>query len=141
MFSDKTSEVLMDLSSFSEKPVNNLSDLGLFLEIGISEDKLEELEKLSFTAKYINGLRTVMQKDIHITEPASDVIKKEFTDNIGKLKSIIETFITNSDENVIQMFKQKYLQLNQESFLNLLTFIEDLSLFKEFSNRNKSKMS
>lgn len=135
MFSENTTELLMEISSFGNKRINNLNDVGLLIEIGSGE---KNLEPVAFTAKYVTGLKTVMDQSTPISDDARENIRKEFSENVSKLKDMLQEFLNNEDESVVYMFSQKYFQLNQESFAELLSLAEDLSLYKEYLNSLKS---
>lgn len=134
MFSQNTTDLLMEVSSFSNRKINNLNDVGLLIEICNGSNNLEPV---AFTAKYLTGLNSVMNESVPISEEAKENIQTEFSKCVTKLRSLIEAVLENENPEVVKMFTHKYLQLNQESFADFMSLAGDLSLYKEYLNSLK----
>lgn len=134
MISDNTSKLLLEVSSCGNRPIINFFDVGLLIEYIGQPDNLNEL---IFTSKFLTGLRKILGNKVSLGNEPAENIRREFNDAIMKLRNLLEKFTSNLDLSQAQSFKQKYLLLNQQSVASFFSIAEDLSLYKEYLNRNK----
>jgi len=133
---------LDDVEKFSGKSLNKKNDLILVLEACNSNEKFKELENLSFTGKYVNGLFKVLANSPKIPEVENvDHIKKDLSENMEKVISQLKEITSYMNDMDKKFFEEKYFQLSQTTIQNLQLLVEDLDTIKRYLNqikRNKS---
>lgn len=113
-------------------------DLEILIKIALQSGKLEMLEEISFNAKFSNGLLKVIQRKDPIVEEtfllkASD----EYKDSLQKVVKLLEDLLKEGNDFIRTIFKEKYLELNQQCLSNLNKFCSDLSYLKLYFNDTK----
>lgn len=127
--------VLEEVEKFVQKPLNKLGDVRLIIESCNETNNYNLFEKLSFTGKYVNGLMHVLKNSKDLPEVNSvEHIKKDLSENLEKIISILKEITLNYNENDKLVFEEKYLRLSQNSFSNLQLLVEDLDSIKKYLN-------
>lgn len=146
--SQNTNDILLELNEFSGSKLKNIPDLSLIIEIASADEKL--FYDLQFSAKYVNGLSHILQKNISISQnmngfsvaaaddEAKEKISKEFKDNILKFCDLLRKVLKYADKETKNSLELKYLSLTRESMLNLNTLIYDLSWLKKYNNSKRT---
>lgn len=140
-FSEDTNHLISELQKFSDSKIKNVKAMSFIVEISSANIQNPELEDILFLSKYINGLGKVMHKiKYQINNDASaensfGFIKKEFTENLNKLFELILKYIEDSNSDYTEKFRTKYLQLNQQSLINITSLIYDLSWLKVYKTQ------
>lgn len=133
-------KLLNDTENFLNRSLDNKSDLLLFLKVYSQRNSFSEFEDLCFTGKYLNGLFKVIEKSNELPEVKSvDHIKKEISENLKKIMETIKGISSNLTEEEEKKISIKYLQLTQNSLLNLKNLAEDFDDIKKYLNYLKSK--
>jgi len=131
---------LDDVEKFSGKSLNKKNDLILVLEACNSNEKFKELENLSFTGKYVNGLFRVLANSTKIPEVENvDHIKKDLSENMEKVISQLKEITSYMNEKNKMLIEENYLKLTQDSLQNLKQLVEDLDSIKKYLNFLKRK--
>ncbi len=134
------SNFLDDVEKFSGKSLNKKDDLSTIIEAYKSSKKFEDLENLSFTGKYVNGLFRVLANSAKIPEVENvDHIKKDLSENLEKVILQLKEITSNMDEKNKMLFEENYLKLSQTSLQNLQQLVEDLDSIKKYLNFLKRK--
>lgn len=129
---------LDDVEKFSGKSLNKKDDLADIIEAYKSSNKFENFEKLSFTGKYVNGLFKVLRNSPGIPEVENiDQIKKDLSENIGKVISQLKEITFNMNESNKKLFERNYFELSQATMQNLQQLVEDLDSTKKYLNHLK----
>lgn len=148
--SKKTAEFANELNKFSGAKIKNIEDLTILLQLSDSSEREKMFDDIMFTAKYLNGLGKILQKNITAAanpegngksvsaEDARKKIMDEFKSNMKKLSEKIADYIKDLDPEVKNNFEEKYLALNQQSLQNLTTLIYDLSWIKVYINSKRT---
>ena len=137
MISKKLSskEIFQEVYNFSRQKLKQSDDLERLIEISIQSDKLTILEKIAFTAKYLQGLFTIIQRGDKIID--QEIFKKytaEYSENIEQLKNNLKTILSEGSEFYKKIFEEKYFSLTQSSISNLNNLCYDLSWLKMYLN-------
>ncbi len=137
-FSDKTVDLIFKINEFSGKRVKNVFEVSFLIESALSSEiKRKEFEDLIFTAKYVNGLKSVLSNRIitgnEYMEKMFDEFNKNFQKFLDQLK--VMTF-----ESMNKQYTGKYFALDQQSINNSMELIEDLSLCKTYFNENPADL-
>jgi len=105
------------------------SDIEALIVYAFKQQKVEELHEASFTAKYIAGLKRVMQAGAGNPEVHNmSSIQADVMNSFGKLISMLDGL--QPDE----LFKKKFLEQTEKAFGNLNGLIDDLSQVKVYFN-------
>lgn len=126
------------VEDISKGKIKNKEDLFRIVELALLNDRMDLLEKLSFHAKYSQGLISVIQKsDVKVDEEYFVKVKAEFLETIEKIKSNLDELITYANDFLKAIFKNKYFELSQQGIANLNELCSDLSFLKLYLNDNK----
>jgi len=135
-FDIKAKELLTSVDQFSNNKLKLKDDLERLIDLSISKNKFELLEKTAFTAKYLQGLFTIIQRSNSIVDEAVfNRYKKEYAENIGKLRNNLQELLIGSSEFYIKIFSEKFLGMTQISISNLTELCSDLAWLKMYLNR------
>jgi hypothetical protein len=125
-----------DLKKFSGNKINNTEDLKFLISSVYKNNRVEEFEQITFTAKYINGLKRVLKSGSGNPEISNiNQIREDLADNYNKITVQINKLLANEKEGSLLLFKQKYLGFDQESFTNLNSLLNDLEWCKMYQNQ------
>ena len=131
-------ELLKVVDKFSQKKIKNRDSLHLLFDICIVKDKLQLLEELSFTSKYLNGLARVLISASKNSDYSNiERIKKDYSENILKATDQLKKIIMLLDEQAQKIFTTVFLDLTPEAFAKLRTLFEDLEWTKKYLNALK----
>jgi hypothetical protein len=131
-------ELLKAVDKFSQQKINNRDSLHLLFDICIVKDKLQLLEELSFTSKYLNGLSRVLISASGNSDYSNiESIKKDYSENILKATDQLKKIIMLLDEQAQKTFTLQFLDLTPEAFAKLRTLFEDLEWTKRYLNALK----
>lgn len=139
-FSDKTNNLIDDINSESVSPVKNLYEFSVIAETAFSKDKIDEFKDLIFNAKYVKGLKSVLSNRTVNADDFTEKIFDEFNSSLKKFIDLLKNILNDADEKIFLHFNEKYFQLNHECIVNSLELIDDLSLCKEYLNRNPGRL-
>ncbi|RJP66545.1 MAG: hypothetical protein C4539_11275 [Ignavibacteriales bacterium] len=132
----KTIELIEAVEKFSNNKLKLKDDLERLIGIAITKNKFELLEKTAFTAKYLQGLFTIIQRgDAAIDEQVFNRYKKEYAENIEKIRTNLDELIKGSSDFYIKIFNEKFLSMTQVSISNLTDLCSDLAWLKMYLNR------
>lgn len=137
-FSEKTNELIFELKDFSEKGLNNFTDLGTLIELTKGRENDKEFDKLIFNGKYAYGLKKVLEKNVPISDQAKQNIYEQFQSAVENLIRSIKDIVTETgDAELESYFETKYLLLTQENMVSLMLLASDLAVSKEYYNSLK----
>jgi len=131
----KDKNILEEVEKFTGNLLKNKDDIRKLIKAAVSNNKEEEFEKLTFTAKYISGMFRVVKSAPGIPEVASiDHLKNDLNENLKKGIDQLKDIISASTENIADHFDKKYFTLTQENFVNLTQLFSDLEAVKKYLN-------
>lgn len=139
-FSEETNNLIDDVNSGSVNPVKNLYELSVIAEIALAGNKLNEFKDLIFTAKYIKGLKSVLNNRIVNADDFTEKIFGEFNSSLRKFIGQLKNYLNDSDEMIFKHFTDRYFRMDHDCILSTLELIDDLSLCKEYLNRNPDRL-
>ena len=123
------------LVNFSRGKVKNEDDIKRLIELAIKENKLNDLEEIAFSAKITKGLlRIIQNRENTIEDEYFEKIKKEYSENIQKVKIGLEELINHGSDFIKNIFNEKYFLLTHESLANLNNLCGDLEWVKMYLN-------
>ena len=130
--------ILNDVERFSDPLLKRKADLQLIIDESLQHNFGAEFEELTFTGKYVQGLKRVLQKGADFQEIDNlDYVKKDLTKNMEKIIGDIKTLLINSSETNKNYFEDTYLSLTTICFHNLNDLVEDLEWIKKYLNHQK----
>jgi hypothetical protein len=133
-----TENILNNVEIFSDSLLKRKDDLQIIINESIQNNFEAEFEELTFTGKYVQGLKRVLKKGADFQEIENlDYVKKDLTENMEKVVVQIRGLLENSPNETTKYFEEKYLTLNPECFQNLNELLADLELIKKFLNYQK----
>jgi len=122
-------EFIEGLSLSCNKALNFQTDVDFLIYASFQEHKVENLHNAAFTAKYISGLKRVMQAGAGNPEIHNmAAVESDVMENFLKLISILRDIVPGEE------FDAKFLNQTEESFSNLQGLVEDLSQVKVYFN-------
>lgn len=139
-FSEETNNLIDDVNSGSVNPVKNLYEFSVIAETALAGNKLDEFKDLIFTAKYIKGLKSVLNNRIVNADDFTEKIFDEFNSSLRKFIGQLKNYLNDSDEMIFKHFTDRYFRMDHDCILSTLELIDDLSLCKEYLNRNPDRL-
>ncbi len=134
-------ELLDNVEKFTEKKFTQRSALSQLIKIISKNNQFEKFNELIFTAKYTNGLyRSIKLSQSNPQITNLDQIKKDFSENLEKVVSLIKEIIDKEISADIIEIKQKYIESGEIQLGNLILLIDDLDQIKKFFNYLKRKI-
>lgn len=128
-------ELLDKVESFTEKKLTQRLTLSQLFKTVNQNNQIEKFNDLIFTAKYANGLYRSLklsQSNPQITN--IDQIKKDFTENLEKVVSLIKEILNDLNAESSKEILQKYTTIGEDQLGNLLLLINDLDQIKKYLN-------
>jgi len=137
-YSKNAVEFIDEVEKFSNSKLNKKAELINLYESAIASEKVNDFEDLSFTAKYLRGLMRVLNEGKQMSEVGSmEKIKSDFTMNMKKATELIKNIISNSDDSVKKYFEENFLEMSQNSLVNVNELLADLEWVKMYMNKVK----
>lgn len=138
MKSQINKNILNNVEVFSDSLLKRKDDLQIIIDESLQNNFEAEFEELTFTGKYIQGLKRVLQKGADFQEIDNlDYVKKDLTENMEKIIGDIKALLINSSETNKKYFEDTYLSLTTICFHNLNDLVEDLEWIKKYLNHQK----
>ncbi|MBE0573080.1 MAG: hypothetical protein IH618_16170 [Ignavibacteriaceae bacterium] len=115
-------------------------DIKKIIEEAVAANKVEEFEKLTFTAKYICGMMRVVKNASGIPEVSSiDHVKNDLNENMKKGIDQLKEIIAFSNDDVKDYFEKTYFTITTQNFTNLTQLFTDLESVKKYINYLKRR--
>ncbi|MCX6173308.1 MAG: hypothetical protein NTZ27_00940 [Ignavibacteriales bacterium] len=131
----EVNKILTEVDKLSNNRLYFRDDLEILIKIAHQSSKFELLEEISFHAKFSNGLLKVIQrKDPVIEETFLLKASIEYKDSLQKVVKLLEDLLKEGNDFIRTIFKEKYLELNQQYLYNLNNLCSDLSYLKLYFN-------
>ncbi|MFA5804329.1 MAG: hypothetical protein WC879_06765 [Melioribacteraceae bacterium] len=131
----EVNKILTEVERLSNNHLYFRDDLEILVKITQQSGKLELLEEISFHAKFSNGLLKVIQrKDPVVEETFLLKASNEYKDSLQKVVKLLEELLKDGSDFIRTIFKEKYLELNQQCLYNLNNLCSDLSYLKLYFN-------
>lgn len=131
-------ELINDCEIFLGKTLKQRDDINnIIFAYSILNDE-KGFEKFCFTGKYVNGMFRVIQNSANIAQIANTTeLQKELSEHLEKIRQELERIIKSLPDKTQTRLKNKYLQISQQSLLDLKTLISDLDYLKQYLNHFK----
>jgi len=122
------------LKIYKEK-IQQPEDIERIITLAFNFDNFDLFEELAFEAKYLSGLKKIVQnKDNNFDEEYFTRIKSEYTGHINKVRESLTGIIAPGSDFIKEILGKKYLELTQECLGELNKLCEDLSRIKNYLN-------
>lgn len=122
---------------FGEK-LQRKEDISRIIELGFKSENFEAIEKMAFIGKYLDGLFNIIKRgESGIDEQVFKSYVEEYSINLEKFKNELEKLLQFASDFIQDIFRKKYLMLNQEGVQNLTALIHDFNYFKIYLNDKK----
>jgi hypothetical protein len=129
---------LFKVEEYTNSLLQRKVDTKIIIDVVSGNDKEEEFEKLTFTAKYICGMFTILKTAPGIPEVNSvNHVKNDLNENMKKGVELLKELISLSDESTKEYFNKNYFMLSPQNFSNLSQLFSDLELVKKYLNHLK----
>ena len=140
-FEKFTPETLFkEVEIFSKKNINNKEDFILIFNEGLKDENSESLSSLIFIAKYVRGLRRVLEKGANLPDVNNlEDIKKDLSENIISLLDILKEYNKSMPNKKKEKFEKDYLKMSPYCITNLNSLLEGLEWTKIYLNDLKRK--
>ena len=138
MTSLELKSILNKLDELSDGKLKFRDDIEKLVDTAIADNKMKLLEEISFTAKFIQGLLSIIQKKDDNIDPAYfEKAVGEYTEAVSGIKNQLEELISANSEFYKSIFSEKFFSMTQVSLQNLNNLCADLSYLKLFFNDQK----
>ena len=135
MTSLELKSILNKLDELSDGKLKFRDDIEKLVDTAIADNKMKLLEEISFTAKFIQGLLSIIQKKDDTIDPAYfEKAVGEYTEAVSGIKNQLEELISANSEFYKSIFSAKFFSMTQASLQNLNYLCADLSYLKLFFN-------
>jgi hypothetical protein len=130
--------ILNDVELFSDSLLKRKADLQIIIDESLGHKFETGFEELTFTGKYVQGLKRVLQKGADFQEIDNlDHVKKDLTENMENVIGDIRALLIHSSETNKKYFEDTYLSLTPNCFQNLNDLLGDLEWIKKYLNHQK----
>lgn len=130
--------LLKEVDEFSSKQLKKREGLQILFEEIFKRNNEPLLEEIAFSAKYVEGLKRVLEEGRKNPEVKNlEQVKQDYTANVTKIFELLKEVISSADDATRQQFEAAYLQMTQESFLNFRSLLHDLDWTKRYLNHQK----
>lgn len=136
-FSETTIDLILDIKEYSGGKLKNEFEISALIEFTHNKNTDATFTDIIFKAKFLKGLSKVMKLSYE-SEENSKKFMTEYTNELKELIDLIKIGLQKSDPILINLFIQKYFELSQESYINMNSLIEDLSVCKDYFNDIKN---
>lgn len=134
-YSNETIKIISGVEEISNNRLNFKEDLQRMIEISIQNNRTKFLDDLTFQAKYSQGLLKIIQnRDNKFEDEYYAKVRTEFTESMKKVRSDLEEILSVGSDFIKQIFSEKYLQMTQQSMINLNLLCNDLGILKIYFN-------
>lgn len=130
-------ELLHDVCKNDIAALKNTEDVKFLFQLCNDDSALISFERLIFDAKYIHGLRSVLGKFSINEDRYMEKIFGEFSSNLEKFTKHLKSISESAEKSAAADFQKKYLRLDQENMVSLMSLIDDLSVCKEHLNNSE----
>jgi hypothetical protein len=131
----EVNKILNEVEKLSNNRLYFRDDLEILIKITQQREKFRLLEKISFHAKFSDGLLKVIQrKDPLIEETFFLKSSSEYKDNLQIVISLLVNLLKEESSFIRTIFEEKYFGLNQQCLNNLNNLCSDLSYLKLYLN-------
>jgi hypothetical protein len=131
-------QILNEVIKISENKISNQQDLEIFLSYSIQNNKLNNLEELSFQAKFIYGLYNSLQtKHPDFSIEAMERLQEEFKNALLNFSKILTDFINGQNDFHKKVLINKYVVPTERTLQNIISLCKDLNYLKIYFNNNK----
>jgi len=129
---------LTGVEEYTGSLLQKKEDIKKIIELVAAEKKVDEFEKLVFTAKYISGMMRVLKNAPGIPEISSvDHVRKDLNENMKKGIEQLKEIIALGGESVEDYFNKMYFNLSTQNFSNITQLFSDLESVKKYMNHLK----
>jgi hypothetical protein len=129
--SQSTASLLDALDALSSHRLVRREDLGVLLELGGIAGQEDNLEKLSFLAKFLHRTSGIMKR-IGPHGEGYETLAREFTGSLEKAVKYLQALLAVAPEQIRVRFTTAYLPVSAQGLDNLLALLHDLSWYKNW---------
>jgi hypothetical protein len=130
-FSTSTSNLLSALERLSRNRLTRREDLGILLDLAREQEADQELEELSFQAKFAARAFGIMKR-IGSEGEGYPRLSAEFTSSLEKVRMLTSAMLERAEPEVRSRMSSIYLAMTPVSLDHLLALLHDLSWYKNW---------
>jgi len=132
-------EIISEVDRLSGGKLNFRDDIESFIRIAAEEGKMETLKEISFYAKFLKSILSILQrKDEIIDGNYLNKAAREYKTNLRKISGLINELLGNGNAFLKGILNEKYFKLSVESLRNLNLLCSDLSYLKLYFNDRRN---
>jgi hypothetical protein len=129
--SPSTRQLVTSLDRLSGGTLSRRDDLASLIELAAKRNGLDQLDTLSFHAKFVTKSCGIMKR-IGKDADGYEKLLRECTASVDLSKELLHTLLTSASDEVRHHFAALYLPLTTAGFENLLALLHDLSWYKNW---------
>jgi hypothetical protein len=130
--SPQTTTLVTAIERHAQRSLTHREDVCLLIELAYSSAKLQQLDELSFFAKFAHKTFGIMQR-IGSDAQGYDNLSREFSSAVETSKALIHTLLEQADEETRERISTRFFELTPTAFQKLLTLMYDLSCYKNYT--------
>ncbi len=127
----ETTQFVRELESYSSKRLYHPDEVATLIDLARTQNLMEVFEDAAFHAKFLTKAFGVMQR-IGAEGEGYPQLAAEFQASLEKASTLVKTLVKESPEELKQHFVQTFFSLRQESLVELLHLMEDLTVVKNW---------
>ena len=132
-------EIISEVDRLSGGKLNFRDDIESFIRIAAEEGKMETLKEISFYAKFLKSILSILQrKDEIIYGNYLNKAAGEYKTNLRKISGLINELLGDGNAFLKGILNEKYFKLSVESLRNLNLLCSDLSYLKLYFNDRRN---
>ena len=132
-------EIISEVDRLSGGKLNFRDDIESFIRIAAEEGKMETLKEISFYAKFLKSILSILQRKDEIID--GNYLNKaagEYKTNLRKISGLINELLGDGNAFLKGILNEKYFKLSVESLRNLNLLCSDLSYLKLYFNDRRN---
>ncbi len=130
-FSPSTSNLLLALEKLSRKKLTCREDLGVLLDLSRDRGAGDDLEELSFQAKFAVRAFGIMKR-IGRDGEGYDRLAAELSASLERVRTSVRALLQRAAPDIRARMSSTYLAMTPESLDRLLALLYDLSWYKNW---------
>ena len=127
----ESDSLLALLERHAGRPFARRDDMKIILEAAVARGRAENLDRLSFLAKFLVRTHGIMKR-IGRDGQGYDRLAAEFGENMESARRLLLDFLCHAPEPARRVMETRYLAMTPAALDEILVLLQDLSWFKNW---------
>ena len=135
--SPATVSLLSALDALSGRTLLRRDDLGVLLDLGLTDKRRTMLDELSFDAKFVDRTQRIIRR-IGPDAQGYDSLSRELNEALQRVRASLRALLGEAPGEERLRIEERYFRLTAGGFENLLALCHDLAWYKNWLIDNRS---